>query len=344
MTPRGSTRPVLLALASALLFGAATPASKSLLEPLSPFQLAGLLYLGAALATSPAILRARGWRPDHANLTRLAGAVAFGGVLGPIFFLLGLRLAAASSVSLWLNLELVATAILGHLIFRDHLGTRGWAGAGGALAAAAILTVPEGSAGVAAALLVALACTCWGIDNHLTALIDGITPAQSTFWKGLVAGCVNLTIGIATQAFDAALPPTAAALALGALSYGASIALYVSAAQRLGATRAQTVFSTAPFFGAGLSFAFLGEALGAHQTVAAAILGVSIALLIRDRHQHHHAHEVLAHTHEHTHDDGHHEHAHPGEAASLRHIHRHQHEQIGHSHPHWPDLHHRHSH
>jgi hypothetical protein len=28
------------------------------------------------------------------------------------------------------------------------------------------------------------ACACWGLDNQLTALIDGITPSQTAFWKG----------------------------------------------------------------------------------------------------------------------------------------------------------------
>ena len=48
-----------------------------------------------------------------------------------------------------------------------------------------------------AGFLVLLACCCWGLDNHLTALIDGLTPSQSTFWKGLVAGSVNTALGLA---------------------------------------------------------------------------------------------------------------------------------------------------
>lgn len=47
-------QPLLLAILAALLFGASTPASKVLLSELSPLQLAGLLYLGAALGTAPA--------------------------------------------------------------------------------------------------------------------------------------------------------------------------------------------------------------------------------------------------------------------------------------------------
>jgi len=44
-------RATVKALAAALLFGAAGPSSKLLLDELSPMTLAGLLYLGAALAT-----------------------------------------------------------------------------------------------------------------------------------------------------------------------------------------------------------------------------------------------------------------------------------------------------
>ena len=44
------------------------------------------------------------------------------------------------SVSLWLNLEFVATVILGHFVFREHLAPRGWIAAGGTLIAALLLT------------------------------------------------------------------------------------------------------------------------------------------------------------------------------------------------------------
>ena len=45
--------PILMALLAALFFGAATPASKSLLKDFGPFTLAGLLYLGAVVGVFP---------------------------------------------------------------------------------------------------------------------------------------------------------------------------------------------------------------------------------------------------------------------------------------------------
>ena len=338
----------LLALLSAVLFGASTPASKWLLGVFEPVQLAGLLYLGAALGMAPAAwLERRGapsGRLDRANALRLAGAVLLGGVLGPVLLLLALRESEAGSVALLLNLELAATAALGALLFREHLGPRGRWGVAGVVLASGILAAGGGWPGLTAASLTAAACLAWALDNHLTALIDGISAQRSTLVKGAVAGSVNLALGALAAPLDLDLGHLAAALALGALSYGASVMLYIRAAHELGATRAQSVFASAPFVGSALAFALLGEPLGTKHAIALALLLPSVAALIRSQHAHPHAHQPLSHEHSHRHDDGHHTHAHPSLAAETRHSHRHEHDALRHAHPHWPDLHHRHSH
>lgn len=339
---------VFYALVSALLFAFATPASKLLLANLSSFQLAGLLYLGAAIGVSPMVLTKKpGFdlrSVKRKDSYRLLGAVFFGGIAGPVFLLMGLRLASASSVALWLNLELVFTALLGRLLFRDQLGRFGWLGVAGVVMAGALVSASEGTTGIAAGLLVALACLCWGLDNHLTALIDGITPASSTFVKGTVAGSINLLIGVLSQPNMASSAEWMGGLALGAVSYGASIALYITAAQGLGATRGQSLFATAPFFAVLLSVIMLGESLTVYQSAAAGILGLALVVMFRDRHAHEHQHEPIAHEHRHRHDDLHHDHEHDGVPRKAMHSHPHSHPAVRHTHPHWPDLHHRHKH
>jgi drug/metabolite transporter (DMT)-like permease len=341
-----TVRPFLLALLAAALFGAGVPASKSLLTGLSPFQLAGLLYLGAALGVAPATVRAglRLPRAGDRSRLRLAGAVAAGGVLGPLLLLFGLRLAGAASVSLWLSFEIAATALVGVLFFRDRIGARGAAGVLCAIAGAALLGAREGASGIAAGGLVLAACACWGLDNQLTALIDDLTPSQTTFWKGLVAGATNLAIGLATAPLAVSGATVAAGIGVGTLAYGASLALLIAASQTLGATRAQSVFASAPFFGAGFAMLFLGESLGAAHLAAALLFAAGAALLSLDRHAHTHTHPAQEHEHAHRHDDGHHDHPHPDLPRSLWHTHRHRHEPRLHRHPHWPDLHHRHEH
>ncbi|HOX17240.1 MAG TPA: DMT family transporter [Spirochaetales bacterium] len=349
--------PVLLALAAAALFGTATPLGKLLLGSLDPFTLAGLFYLGAALALAPRALR-RG--PEGAGLAGklraagrrnrllVAGSILAGGFAGPVLLLFGLRAAASMSVSLWLNLEMVATAALGHFVFRDRMTRRSSLAAAGVLAASALLSLGGGQSGPLGGLLVAAACLAWGFDNHFTALVDALKPEESTFLKGAVAGTVNLAIGLAASGGDGLRPATvAAALAIGALSYGASIVLYISAAQGLGASRAQLWFSSSPVFGLALAALALGERFDATRILAMAIMTLSYAALFSERHAHGHAHEADSHTHWHRHGEGHHEHAHASLPAFERlfgHAHGHAHAARSHSHAHVSDIHHRHGH
>ena len=338
----------LMAILAALFFGAATPVSKPLLAHLTSFQLAGLLYLGAALGVIVLLVRERKfippWRMDRRNLWLLLGSVVFGGILGPLALLAGLRLASAASVSLWLNLEMVATAVLGHFLFKDHLTRRSWLAAGGIFLAAVILAAGEGAAGVLAGLLVLAACVSWGIDNHVTALIDGITPAQATFWKGLAAGTTNLVIGVSLAPLAASFGEVLGGLGIGVVAYGFSIVLYIASAQQLGATRSQLIFSSAPFWGVLLSVALLGEKLTWQHGAAAVIFIASIVLLYREQHGHAHTHKEQEHEHMHQHDDGHHLHDHEELLKASWHSHVHEHTPLEHVHPHWPDLHHRHEH
>ena len=280
---------------------------------------------------------------DSVNRRRLLGAVVAGGMIAPVLLLAGLRLAPAGSVSLLLNLEMAATAVLGALVFREPLGRIGWVGVAGIVAAGALLSGGDWP-GIAAALFVAAACLSWGLDNHFTALIDGITPAVSTFWKGAVAGSVNFAIGVAIAPLTATWWEIAAALATGALAYGLSIALYIRAAQQLGAVRAQAVFASAPFIGAVLSYGLLDEPLHLSTICAAALLVGSAWLLFGGVHAHPHRHPAVEHVHSHRHDDEHHQHPHEDLLAAARHSHPHSHDEIVHAHPHWPDLHHRHEH
>lgn len=339
---------VMTGLASAFLFGAATPASKVLLGGIQAQALAGMLYIGAALGVLPLVIRERNfrwpWRASRSTLLLLAGAIVLGGVLGPLLLLFGLRIASAGSVSLWLNLEFVATVMLGYFVFRENLTKRGWIAAAGTLIAAVILAGGERGGGIFPVILIAAGCLCWGFDNHFTALIDGISPAQTTFWKGVVAGAFNLLVGGAVAGGAGRPAAVILALLVGAVSYGFSITLYVSAAQGLGATRSQMVFSAAPFFGLLLSVTILGEAFTAAQVMAAVIMVISLLILFSEKHAHVHRHDFISHQHRHRHDGAHHNHAHDGSGAATSHTHWHEHNAQKHAHKHLPDLHHRHDH
>jgi len=334
---------VLSALLAAVLFGASTPAAKLCLDRLGPLTLAGALYLGAAAATLPFALRSHFRVRSRSNLLRLTGAVVLGGVVGPVLMLLALQRAGAASVSLWLSLESVFTALLGRLFFHEYLGSRAAAAALLVTVASIVLAVPHGIAGSGAALLAATAGLCWALDNNFTAVIDELSPAQITFAKGLVAGSLSFGLGALLEGAPA-ITSLSAGLGVGAIGYGVSLVLYVSAAQQIGATRSQLVFSTAPLWGAALAWAIAIDRIGTEQLVAAALMAFGFVLLGRERHAHPHVHPRQRHRHAHTHDDGHHDHEHLGLPAGVEHTHEHEHDELSHAHPHSPDLHHRHRH
>jgi drug/metabolite transporter (DMT)-like permease len=338
-------------LAAAALFGATTPLAKPLVDEMGPLLLSGLLYWGAALAVFPAALadwrRHRRhrlhYRSGRANRGRLLGAAFFGGVVGPVFLLWGLSLAPAGSVSLWLTLETVATAVLARLFFRETLGAMGWLATLLVVIASAALAAPE-LGGAKAALLVGIACVAWGLDNNLTALIDGYSTSEITWFKGICAGA--LTIPIGWLAGGQVSPATLTfALLVGAVGYGASLVLYIAASQQLGAIRSQLYFSTAPLFGLAVAWGGFGESIGLQHLIAIVLMTTALWLLHRESHSHDHQHEALIHTHWHRHDDGHHQHEHDQAASSgIWHQHPHEHAALTHGHAHRPDLHHRHLH
>jgi drug/metabolite transporter (DMT)-like permease len=90
-------RSVLIGLLAGLLFGVATPLSKIILSQLNSFQLAGLLYLGAAGAFLPYIIKNRKTEFKALRQTGkrkyLGGVILFGGILGPLFLMIGLKAA-----------------------------------------------------------------------------------------------------------------------------------------------------------------------------------------------------------------------------------------------------------
>ncbi|PYR45757.1 MAG: EamA family transporter [Acidobacteria bacterium] len=338
--------PVLASIAAALLFGASTPLAKALLSSLGPFTLAGLLYLDGAVGALPFAFRGGSaeLRRDPRQRRLLGFAVIFGGGVAPVLLLLGLRTSPAASVSLWLNTEVVATALLAWTLFRENLDRRTILAGGLVLAGGIILAAPEGAAGWKAGAHVAGACVCWGIDNNLTALVSGFTPAQTTLAKGLIAGTVNLVLGLSLGQHLPGAARVGGALGVGAISYGCSIMLYIFGAQHLGATRSQLLFATAPFLGVILAWTLFQERIQPAQLAAIPCIVAGLYFMLTARHEHEHAHEAMAHTHSHRHDDGHHTHVHPGLPSWVRHTHAHEHEPLTHSHPHVPDLHHRHQH
>jgi drug/metabolite transporter (DMT)-like permease len=339
-----------LALASAFLFGVSAPFAKVLLGSISPQLLAGLLYLGAGIGlaigcasrsllgieSSEAPLRA-------ADIPWLAVVVAAGGVVGPLLLMLGLARTQATSGSLLLNLEGLATMAIAWVVFRENVDRRLLIGAASILAGAVVLSwqgrgirIDKGG------LLIAGACIAWGVDNNLTRKLSSADPVILALIKGAVAGAVNLALGLALGAQFPSVGATGAAFVVGFLGVGVSLVLFVLALRHLGAARTGAYFSLAPFLGAAIAIPLLNEPVTARLVVAGGLMAFGLWLHLTERHSHEHTHEAIEHEHSHVHDE-HHQHAHD-DPVTEPHTHRHRHERLRHRHAHYPDLHHRHEH
>ena len=195
------------------------------------------------------------------------------------------------------------------------------------------------------ALAVIGACLAWAVDNNLTRKVSLSDASQIAMLKGLVAGATNLVIALALGATWPAAPLVGGAGLLGFFCYGASLTLFVVALRHLGTARTGAYFSVAPFLGAVLAVAWLGEPVTWPMALAGGLMAIGVALHLAERHEHPHTHTPQRHTHAHRHDDGHHDHTHgAGEAGTGWHTHSHQHAVLTHAHAHFPDAHHRHTH
>jgi drug/metabolite transporter (DMT)-like permease len=334
-------------LLAAALFGAGTPLAKALMVGVGPWMLAGLLYLGSGLGLAALRLlrQAPGARLERGEWPWLAGAVAAGGVVGPVLLMFGLSGMPASGASLLLNAEGVFTALLAWFAFKENFDRRIALGMLAIVAGAVVLSWPgEARFGeLWPALSVLGACLAWGVDNNLTRKVSLADATWVAMVKGLAAGSVNLAIALLLGASLPSWPLLAGSAVLGFFSYGISLTLFVVALRHLGTARTGAYFSVAPFFGAVLAVVVLGESITPALLVAGALMALGVWLHLSERHGHEHSHEALEHEHEHEH-DAHHLHHRSDEPVPVRHTHRHRHDPLTHSHEHFPDEHHRHGH
>jgi drug/metabolite transporter (DMT)-like permease len=336
---------ILQALLAALFFGASAPISKLLLGEVPPVLMAAFLYLGSGIGISLVKLSQR--LTSHQkeagiktpDVKWLAGAIVSGGVLAPIILMISLQNTPASTASLLLNFEGVATTSIALFFFRESVSRQ-------ALAAIIVITLASiflstdfqsGFGFSLGALGVILACMLWGVDNNLTRNISAKDPLTIVAWKGLVAGTFSLLLGLLLGQGLPALAAILSILLLGFISYGLSTMLFIYSMRGLGASRTSALYGTAPLAGVFLSILIFRDPITLMFGVAAVLMIAGAYLLANEEHAHYHIHMPVVHEHRHNHDEFH---AH--DAIDVAHSHEHAHPHTKHEHGHMPDIHHRH--
>ena len=258
---------IIMAILAAVLYAVSSPFSKVLLNEMPPTLMAGFLYLGAGIGMSLiAVLR----RVRQAEITEIhlskaelpyTVAMVLLDIVAPICMLIGLSATTAANASLLNNFEIVATALIALVVFKERISKRLWMGILFVTFSSVILSFEDFSSLEFSygSLFVLLAAVFWGLENNCTRKLSSCDPLEIVLLKGIFSGIGSIVIGLVLGERLMNLWSVIAVMALGIVSYGLSIYFYVHAQRLLGAARTSAYYAVSPFIAAFLSILIFGQ-------------------------------------------------------------------------------------
>ena len=266
-TEQKSKKGIAFAILAAALYAINAPFSKILLEFMPPTLMAGFLYVGAGIGMIfiAFMRKIKKYEAIELKLTKselpYTIAMIVLDIAAPICLLFGLNSTTAANASLLNNFEIVATAIIALIVFKEKISTRLWFGIFFVTLSCGILSFEDVSSlrFSYGSLFVLLAAICWGFENNCTRKISSKDPLQIVLLKGIFSGIGSLIIGLFIGERIEALWSIVAALCVGFVAYGLSIYFYVYAQRLLGAARTSAYYAVAPFIAAILSLIIFRE-------------------------------------------------------------------------------------
>ena len=258
---------IAFAILAAALYSINAPFSKILLGFMPPTLMAGFLYVGAGIGiTFIALIRKmKKHETKELKLTKselpYTIAMIILDIAAPICLLFGLNATTAANASLLNNFEIVATAIIALMVFKEKISPRLWFGIFFITLSCGILSFEDVSSlhFSYGSLFVLLSAICWGFENNCTRKISSKDPLQIVLLKGIFSGIGSLIIGLYMGERTASLWSIFAVLCIGFIAYGLSIYFYVYAQRLLGAARTSAYYAVAPFIATILSLIILRE-------------------------------------------------------------------------------------
>ena len=282
---------ILLAILAAALYSVNAPLSKLLLDYMPSTLMAGFLYLGAGVGMGAIALGRRVAKRQRTG-SRLTGrelpyviAMILLDIAAPVCLLFGLASTTAANASLLNNFEIVATALIALVVFREKISARLWLGILFVTLSCALLSFED----IASlqfsygSLFILLACVCWGFENNCTRKISSKDPQQIVLLKGIFSGLGSLAIGLAIGERVTAVWSVFAVLGVGFVAYGLSIFFYVYAQRYLGAARTSAYYAVAPFLGTALSLIIFRDMPHYTYFIALGLMAVGAWLSSQDK-------------------------------------------------------------
>ena len=258
---------IIMAILAAVLYAVSSPFSKVLLNEMPPTLMAGFLYLGAGVGMSLIAVSRRVRQVEnteiHLRKAELPYTVSMVllDIAAPIGMLIGLSATTAANASLLNNFEIVATALIALVVFKERISKRLWMGILFVTFSSVILSFEDFSSLEFSygSLFVLLAAVFWGLENNCTRKLSSCDPLEIVLLKGIFSGIGSIVIGLVLGERLMNLWSVIAVMALGIVSYGLSIYFYVHAQRLLGAARTSAYYAVSPFIASFLSILIFGQ-------------------------------------------------------------------------------------
>ncbi len=253
---------IFLAILAAGLYAINAPLSKIMLDYIPPTLMAGFLYLGAGLGMVIISLIRKLIKKEQKELKLTKQELPYTllmimlDIIAPICLLFGLKYTTSENVSLLNNFEIVVTAIVAFIIFKEKISKRLMIGILFVFTSCLILSIEDISSFTFSkgSIFVILACIAWGFENNCTRKMSSKDPLQIVLLKGIFSGLGSIIIGLIIGEKINNLLSILIVLVIGFIAYGLSIFFYVYAQRLLGAARTSAYYAISPFIGVVLSF------------------------------------------------------------------------------------------
>ncbi|MFZ9138889.1 MAG: DMT family transporter [Bacilli bacterium] len=273
----------IFAIASAIFFSLNVPISKILLNDVSPYWLASLLYFGAGIGTffyhqsiklkTPNIRKVK-------NQTLWYGLMIALDIFAPIFFLIGVKEINGSLVGLLSNAELIFTLMIALIFFKERLSK---------FSSIASLLIVIGLVianyqGVSTrfeigSLWIIVGTLFWGLENNVSKKLSFGNPLFVVIFKGIGTGIGTLIIALILNEVAPTVIYLIFSLISGFFIYGLSLIFYVNAQRSQGAAKVQLIQSFAPILGGILSWIFFQEILSITTIFGYILVIIALVLL-----------------------------------------------------------------
>ena len=271
------------AIASAIFFSFNVPISKILLDFVSPYWLASLLYFGAGLGTLFYYQFTKRKTTTHGKVSNQIfwyGLMIILDIFAPIFFLIGVKETNGSLVGLLSNAELIFTLMIALLFFREKLSRFSWI-ASILIVFGLIIANYQGMSiqFEIGSLWIILGTLFWGLENNVSKKLSFGNPLFVVIFKGIGTGIGTLIIAFILNEVAPTFLYLMFSFVAGFLIYGLSLIFYVNALRIQGAAKVQLIQSFAPILGGILSWVFFQETLSITTVFGYVMVVIALILL-----------------------------------------------------------------